>query len=103
MENNRIRKTYDRDFKVSAMRLILEKHQSVARVFRDLGVSQNAFHQWKRSFLKDSRACFSGNGKATEHEAEVRRLKQERDILKFIRRHLSVDGKALAIFSKTPR
>jgi len=32
MDNRRIRKTYDRDFKVSAMRLILEKHPSVAKV-----------------------------------------------------------------------
>ena len=31
MEEQKIRKTYDRDFKVSAMRLILEKYQSVAR------------------------------------------------------------------------
>jgi len=52
MENKRIRKTYDRDFKVSVMKLILEKHQSVSKVSRDLGVSQNTLHLWKRSFLE---------------------------------------------------
>ena len=89
MENKRRRNVYDRDFKVSAMKLILEKHQSVSKVSRDLGISQNTLHNWKKAFLEDSRSCFPGNGKVTEHEAEVRRLKQElklvkeeRDILK---------------------
>ncbi len=76
MENKRIRKTNDRDFKVSVMKLILEKHQSVAKVFRDFGVSQNTLHKWKRIFLADSRNGFPGNGKVTEHEAEVRWLKR---------------------------
>ena len=49
MENKRRRNVYDRDFKVSAMKLILEKHQSVPKVSRDLGVSQNTLHLWKRS------------------------------------------------------
>ena len=40
MENKRIRKTYDRDFKVSVMKLILEKHQSVSKVSRDLRKSE---------------------------------------------------------------
>ena len=58
METKRRRKTYDRDFKVSAVKLILEKHQSVSKISRDLGVSQNSLHLWKRAFLEDSRNCF---------------------------------------------
>ena len=58
METKRTRKTYDRDFKVSAVKLILEKHQSVSKISHDLGVSQNSLHLWKRAFLEDSRNCF---------------------------------------------
>mgnify|MGYP003960191511 FL=1 len=100
MENKRIRKTYDRDFKVSVMKLILEKHQSVSKVSRDLGVSQNTLHLWKRSFLEDSRNCFPGNGKVTEHEAEVRRLKQE---LSLVKEERDILKKAVGIFSETRR
>ena len=100
MENKRIRKSYDRDFKVSVMKLILEKHQSVSKVSRDLGVSQNTLHLWKRSFLEDSRACFPGNGKVTEHEAEVRRLKQE---LELVKEERDILKKAVGIFSETRR
>ena len=97
MENKRRRNVYDRDFKVSAMKLILEKHQSVSR---DLGVSQNTLHLWKRSFLEDSRNCFPGNGKVTEHEAEVRRLKQE---LELVKEERDILKKTVGIFSETRR
>lgn len=39
MESKRTRNTYDRDFKVSTIKLILERHQSVVKVSRDLGVN----------------------------------------------------------------
>jgi len=39
MEVKWIRQRYDRDFKVSAMKLILEKHQSGSKVSRDIGIS----------------------------------------------------------------
>jgi len=100
MEEHRIRRTYDRDFKVSAMRLILEKHQSVSRVSRDLGVNQNTLHNWKKAYLEDSRNCFPGNGKVTEHEAEVRRLKRE---LALVKEERDILKKAVGIFSETRR
>ena len=100
MEGKRIRRTYDRDFKVSALKLILEKHQSVSKVSRDLGISQNTLHNWKKAFLEDSRSCFPGNGKVTEHEAEVSRLKQELELAKEERDILK---KAVGIFSETRR
>lgn len=100
METNRIRKTYDRDFKVSTMKLILEKHQSVAKVSRDLGVSQNTLHKWKRAFLDDSRHAFPGNGKVTAHEAEVLRLKRE---LALVKEERDILKKAVGIFSEVRR
>ncbi len=109
METKRTRKTYDRDFKVSGLKLILEKHQSVSKLSRDLGVSQNSLHLWKRAFLQDSRNCFPGNGQVTEHENEVRRLKyelelvkEERDILKPARPPFCREqaGKPWAYFQK---
>ncbi len=100
MENKRIRKTYDRDFKVSALKLILEKHQSVAKVSRDIGVGQNTLHKWKRLFLADSRNCFPGNGKVMEHEAEVRRLKRD---LELVKEERDILKKAMGIVSQTSR
>ena len=100
METKKTRKTYDRDFKVSAVKLILEKHQSVSKVSRDLGVSQNSLHLWKRAFLEDSRNCFPGNGQVTEHENEVRRLKHE---LELVKEERDILKKAVGIFSEVRR
>ena len=58
MSERRVRKSYDREFKLSAIRLVLKKHQPVARVARDLGVSVNSLHNWKQQFLKDSWGYF---------------------------------------------
>lgn len=96
MEVKRTRNTYDRDFKVSAMKLILERHQSVAKVSRDLGVSQKTLHQWKRSFIEDSRNCFPGNGKVTDYEGAMRRLKRE---LELVKEERDILKKAVGIFS----
>lgn len=93
MESKRTRNRYDRDFKVSAMKLILERHQSVAR---DLGVSQNTLHQWKRSFIEDSRNCFPGNGKVTDYAEEMHRLKRE---LELVKEERDILKKAVGIFS----
>ncbi len=95
-----LRKTYDRDFKVSALKLILEKHQRVAKVCRDLGVSQNTLHKWKRLFLADSRNGFPGNGKVLEHEAEMRRLKRD---LELVQEERDILKKAMGIFSQASR
>ncbi len=100
MENKRIRKTYDRDFKVSALKLILEKHQRIAKVSRDLGVGQNTLHKWKRIFLADSRHGFPGNGKVLEYEAEMRRLKRD---LELVQEEQDILKKAMGIFSQTSR
>ena len=100
MVTKRKRNVYNRDFKIKVMKLILEKHQSVARVSKDLGVSQNTLHQWKKAFIEHSRNCFPGNGKVTEHEAEVRRLKRE---LELVKEERDILKKAVGIFSETSR
>ena len=100
MENKRVRNSYDRDFKVSAIKLILEKHQSITKVSRDLGVSQNSLHQWKKAFLEDSRNCFPGNGKVAEHEEEIRQLKRE---LELVKEERDILKKAVVIFLEPKR
>ena len=69
-------------------------------VGRDLGVNQNTLHNWKKAYLEDSRNCFPGNGKVTEYEAEVRRLKQE---LALVKEERDILKKAVGIFSEPRR
>jgi len=91
------RKSYSREFKVSAVKMILEEGMSIAQVSRDLGVNENSLYNWKKKYFEDSSQSFPGKGKQSpeaekirELEKENRELRMERDILK----------KATAFFAK---
>lgn len=91
------RKTYTREFKIEAVKLITEKGYSIAEASRNLGVEYSVLRRWKQQFSKDPSAAFPGKGHLSPQDEELRRLKrelektkEERDILK----------KAVAYFAK---
>jgi len=91
------RKTYDKEFKLSAVKMIIEGGMSTAQVSRDLGVNENSLHNWKKKYLEDRENAFPGKGRMKPEDEEIRKLQKElrrvtmeRDILK----------KAVAFFSK---
>ena len=91
------RKTYNREFKLEAVRLITEKGYSIAEASRNLGVEYSVLRRWKKQLADDPQNAFPGKGqlKAADQELrtvqrELQRVKKERDILK----------KALAYFAE---
>ena len=96
----RIRRKYDREFKIEAVKLVTERGTSVAEAARNLGIHENLLRTWKNKYLEDIADSFTGKGHLKPQDEQLRRLKkeladvaEERDILK----------KALAIFSKEPK
>lgn len=93
----RERKTYDKQFKLDAVRLVTEGGRSVREVAREIGVDANTLYHWKRELVKEGEDAFPGKGHLTEQEEEIRRLRkrlaeaeEDREILK----------KALGFFSR---
>jgi transposase len=87
------KKRFDRDFKVSAVRMVTEGGHKAAEVARSLGIHQNQLYNWKKKFSDQGEKAFPGKGHLTEIAALRRKLRDvemERDILK----------KAVGIFSK---
>jgi transposase len=91
------RKSYNREFKMEAVRLITEKGYSIAEASRNLGVDYSVLHRWKKKLANDPDNAFPGKGrkKAADEQLkklqiELERVKEERDILK----------KALAYFAE---
>ena len=83
------RRKYTKEFKVDAVRLVLDQGRTIADVARSLGIGEGVLSQWKSNYAKLSTEAFPGNGKRTAHDDEVWQLKkklaraeQERDILK---------------------
>ncbi len=87
------KKRFDRDFKISAVKMVTEGGHKAAEVARSLGIHQNQLYNWKRKFSDQGEKAFPGKGHLTELAALRRKLRDvemERDILK----------KAVGIFSK---
>ena len=82
------RKFYSQEFKQEAVGLVVDQGYSCAEAGRNLGISGNLVGRWKRE-IESGDVVFQGNGKLTpdqqrirDLEAENRRLKMEKDILK---------------------
>jgi|SRR5579884_2532700 len=94
------RRKYPREFKIEAVRRVIEGRETAAEIARALGIQPNMLYGWVRQFKVEAREAFRGNGKLTAQDEEVRRLRrqladvtEERDILK----------KATAFFAKESR
>ena len=97
---SRARRSYDREFKIEAVRMVVDQGRPVTEVARNLGVSPSLVHRWKSQLLEDGQVAFPGHGNLKPADAELQALRreiettrQERDILK----------KALAFFAKDKR
>ena len=93
------RKTYTREFKLQALRLLADQGLSVAEVARRLGVGENCLRSWRHAARQQGDAAFPGQGISSPADEEIRRLraevlrlKAERDLLK----------KAAAYFASPP-
>jgi transposase len=83
------RRTFNREFKFEAVKLVHERGMSAAQVARDLGIHQNVVSRWVREARTEKTRAFPGRGQMKPDDAEVARLKRElaktkaeRDILK---------------------
>jgi transposase len=85
----RQRRTYTREFKLEAVKLVTEKGYSVAEAARSLDIGETLLRSWKLAFDTEGSQAFPGHGNLPAIEAELRqlradnkRLQMERDILK---------------------
>ena len=71
------RRRHAREFKVEAVRLVVEEKRVLAEVARELGIAENMLHRWKKQFQAEGVTAFPGNGKIPVRDEEIRRLKRE--------------------------
>jgi transposase len=78
-----MKKQYKVEFKKDAVQLVLSGQRSQAEVCKNLGISSSALSKWIRQF-RDKEAEETGEidlvKRNRELEAEVRLLRQEREI-----------------------
>lgn len=86
-------KRYTDEFKVEAVKQVTERGHSVAEVAERLGITTHSLYAWKTKFGKPDvvrRAEVDQSAEVRHLKAELKRVTEERDILK----------KAAAYFAK---
>ena len=83
------RRTYTKEFKIEAVRLVTEDGCGIREAAESLGVSQNSLRVWRKQLEREADNAFPGKGKISSRDEQVRRLteenrrlRMERDILK---------------------
>ncbi len=95
----RQKRTYDKEFKLEAVRLVLEEGLSAQSVERKLGTGKGVVYNWVHAYNADPEHAFPGKGKLKPPERELQDLKRE---LERVKRERDILKKAVAIFSKDP-
>lgn len=83
-------KTYTKEFKLEAIRLMESSDKTAADVARELGLRRNQLYKWKEQLSKTGDVASAKRGRPKKEEqsdtdqlkAEIERLKEENEILK---------------------
>ena len=71
-------KTYDKQFKIAAVKLVIEDNMSVSAVARELSIHCNTLYRWISESEEYGDSAFLGHGTALySYQYEIRKLKQE--------------------------
>jgi transposase len=81
------RRQFDRDYKLSAVRLLGSSAKPMARVARELGISGSMLRRWREQIKEKGMECFSKAGRMERSEIlrlqrENHDLRRENEILK---------------------
>ena len=94
------RKHYSKQFKVDAVKLVIEQGYNVSEAARNLGIHHSSLRRWKKQLETNGNQAFPGKGNLSSEKEElyqlrkeVKRLRMEREILK----------KAAAFFANEPK
>ena len=94
------RRQYTIEFKIEAVRLIVEEGRPISEVARELGTAQSLLHRWKKKSEEGKIDPFPGQGRLSPEDEELRRLRREN---KRLRMEHEILKKAVAIFSEEPQ
>ena len=92
-------KTYTKEFKQEAVRLMEESGRPAAEIAQELGIRRNQLYKWKEQLQSQGEEAFKGKrGRPKkENQSELTTLRQENERLK---EELEILKKAAAYFAR---
>ena len=91
------RKTYTKQFKIDAVRLITKQGYKTSEAARNLGIHPGVLRRWKEQLESGGADALPGKGHMTPEKAELHRLRKE---VKLLRMEREILKKAAAFFAK---
>jgi transposase len=77
------RRTFSREFKLEAIRMLNAGGKKISDLSRELGVPRNALYKWRDELAQDGQeGAFPGTGRQSSQAAELSALKKEIDRLR---------------------
>jgi transposase len=89
-------KRYPEDFKIEAVRQVTDRGYKVSEVAQRLGITVKSLHDWINRYGKNSSHYQAMSGQQDEIrklKAELRRVTEERDILKEAAAYFAAESK----------
>lgn len=93
------RKTFTKEFKQEAVRLLEEGKTSPAEIARELGINRNQLYKWQEQIETKGETAFPGKGRRSDKDEELARLKRENERLK---EEVVILKKAARYFAREP-
>ena len=91
------RRKFTREFKVEAIRPIIEGQKSLTQVSLELDIKRSLLQRWRDEYEAGPGQAFPGSGQLKPEDAEIAKLRRE---LKEAQMERDILKKAIAIFSK---
>ena len=72
------RRSYDKQFKMAAVKLVLEENMTVSEVSKELSIHYNSLYRWINEYEEYGESAFPGHGTALySYQYEIKKLKAE--------------------------
>ena len=91
---------YSNDFKVQAVKRVIEDGISSAQVARELGININTLREWVRRYKEDQNEPFVGSGNRRTEARNIRELEKR---IKDLEEENAILKKATAIFAQNQK
>jgi transposase len=78
-----MRRNFDRQFKMAAVKLVKEDEYAVSEVAKELNIHYNSLYRWIREYEEFGESAFPGKGFALyNYQNEIKKLQRENESLR---------------------
>lgn len=91
------KRTFTREFKLEAIRMVKDRGLGKSQVARDIGVHVNVLRGWLAQHDEDPQGAFGGSSEKKAEAAQIEQLKRE---LNRVKAERDILKKAVAYFAK---